>query len=142
MVMLRDGHPTLLGFASNATIKMKIISITPPAVEGGSEKNVTNMENAVWRTMAPPVLKTLSALTMTVQYDSAVYPEIVTLVNLNDDVELEFPDGATLDFRGWAQSFTPSEHVEGEQPTAELVVMPSLLNASGVETAPVYTAPV
>ena len=139
MGIMCDGHPTKLGFASNATIKMKIKSITPPAIEGGSEKNTTNMENTAWRTACPPVLKTLGPTTMTVQYDSAVLPEIFDLVNVPDDITITYPDLSTLVFRGWAQSFTPGEHVEGEEPLAEVRVVPGLLSAAGAETAPVYT---
>jgi len=51
-----------------------------------------------------------------------------------------FPDGATLAFWGWLDEFTPGAAVEGEQPEADITVICSNQNDSGVETAPVLTA--
>ena len=97
------------------------------------------MLNSTWRTRNPKALITLANAKMTVAYDPACYPEIVALTNVNNLITVTFPDGSTLAFWGWLDSFTPGENTEGEQPTAEIEIVPSNQNASGVETAPVHT---
>ena len=136
---LDDGHQTLISFAADPTVLFYEKSVTPPGIDGGGEVDVTVMENSTWRTRNPKALVTLSNASMTVAYDPATYPEIIALVNVNTLITVTFPDGDTLAFWGWLNTFTPGEHVEGEQPTAEIEVIPSNQNASGVETAPVHS---
>jgi len=58
-------------------------------------------------------------------------------VNQNQEIVLTYPDGETLTFWGWLDGYAPNEMSEGEQPTAEVTVICSNQNNSGVETAPV-----
>ena len=136
---LDDGYQTLMSFALDPTVKFFEKAVTPPGIDGGGEVDTTTMLNAVFRTRNPKALITLTPASMTAAYDPAVYPEIVALVNKNNLITLTFPDGDTLAFFGWLNTFTPGEHVEGTQPTATVEVIPSNQNASGVETAPVHT---
>jgi hypothetical protein len=99
------------------------------------------MLNTTYRTKNPKALITMAPLSMTCAYDPACYSSILTLINVNNLITVTFPDGSTLAFWGWLNSFTPGGCVEGEQPTADVEVIPSNQNDSGVETAPVYTAP-
>jgi len=136
---LDDGYQTLVSFASDPTVLFYEKTVTPPGVDGGGETDTTTMLNTVWRTRNPKALITLSNGSMVVAYDPACFPEIIALVNVNNLITITFPDGDTLAFWGWLDSFTPGEHTEGEQPTAEITIVPSNQNASGVETAPVHT---
>lgn len=136
---LDDGYQTLISFAADPTVLFYEKTVTPPGVDGGGEVDTTTMLNSAWRTRNPKALITLSNAAMTVAYDPATYPEIVALVNVNNLITVTFPDGDTLDFWGWLNTFTPGEHQEGEQPTADIEIIPSNQNASGVETAPVHT---
>lgn len=136
---LDDGHQTLISFASDPTVLFYEKEVTPPGVDGGGEIDTTVMANTTWRTKSPKSLISLSESSTTVAYDPACYPEIIALVNVNNLITITFPDGDTLAFWGWLNSFTPGANVDGEQPTAEIEIIPSNQNASLVETAPVHT---
>lgn len=137
---LDDGYQTLISFAADSTVKFYEKSVTPPGVDGGGEVDTTTMLNTTWRTRNPKALITLSEASFTVAYDPACYPEVVALVNVNTLITITFPDGDTLAFWGWLNTFTPGELVEGTQPTAEITVIPSNQDDEGAETAPVHTA--
>lgn len=136
---LDDGYQTLVSFAADPSVKFYEKTVTPPGIDGGGEVDTTTMLNAAYRTRNPKALITMSNAQMMVAYDPACYPEIVALVNVNNLITVTFPDGDTLAFWGWLNTFKPGEHAEGEQPTAEIEIIPSNQNASGVETAPVHT---
>lgn len=134
-----DGYQTLVSFAADPTVLFFEKTVTPPGIDGGGEVDTTTMLNTTWRTRNPKALITLSNASMTVAYDPAVFPEIINLVNVNNLITVTFPDGDTLAFFGWLNTFTPGDNVEGEQPTADIEIIPSNQNASGDETAPVHS---
>lgn len=137
---LDDGYQTLVSFAQDPTVLFYEKTVTPPGVSGGGETDTSLMQNTTWRTRNPKALITMTPASMTVAYDPATYPEIIALVNVNNLITVTFPDGDTLAFWGWLDEFVPGEHQEGEQPTAEITIIPSNQNSSGAETAPVHTA--
>ena len=137
--ILNDGHQTLISFAADTTVLFSEKSVTPPGIDGGGEIDTTVMANTTWKTKNPKSLVALGNAQMTVAYDPECYPEVIALVNVNNLITVTFPDGDTLAFWGWLNTFTPGEHVEGEQPTAEIEIIPSNLNDSAVETAPVHS---
>jgi hypothetical protein len=140
MARLDDGHQTLVSFAADTDVLFYEKTVTPPGIDGGGENDTSLMQNSTWRTRAPKALKTLTNASMTVAYDPAAYDEAVALIGVNTLVTVTFPDGATVAFWGWLNTFTPGEHVEGEQPTADIEIIPSNQNASLAETGPAYTA--
>lgn len=139
MARIDDGYQTLVNFAADETVKFWEKSVTPPGMDGGGETDTTTMLNTTYRTRNPKALVTMTNAKMTVSYDPEIYSEILSLINVNNLITITFPDGSTLAFWGWLNSFTPGECAEGEQPTAEIEIIPSNQNASGVETAPVHT---
>lgn len=134
-----DGFATLIGFAEDSDVQMWEKEVTPPGVSGGGENDTSTMQNTTWRTKSPKGLISLSESSLEVAYDPAVYDEIISMVNVNQLITITFPDDATLAFWGWIDEFTPNALVEGEQPSASVKIIPSNQNASGVETAPVYS---
>jgi len=86
-------------------------------------------------------LITLTEASLSAAYDPEVYDDILSMLNVNQLITITFADSATLAFWGWINEFTPGASVEGEQPTADVTIIPSNQNDSGVETAPVYSAP-
>jgi len=139
MAALQDGYQSLISFAADTTVLFYEKELTPPGVDGGGAIDQTTMLNSTWRTKAPKSLADLTTVNVTVTYDPACYPEAIALVNVNNLITVTFPDGDTLAFWGWLNKFTPGKLAEGEKPTAEIEVIPSNLNASGVETAPAHT---
>ncbi len=61
------------------------------------------------------------------------------MINVNQVITVTFPDGDTLQFWGWLQTFTPGEMVEGEQPTAEVTITPGNIDDAQAEVGPTHT---
>lgn len=137
---LDDGFATLITFANAPSIRVYEKEVTPPGASGGGENDTTTMRNTAWRTRAPKKLKTLTPMSLSVAYDPQVYEDIENQVNVNQAITISFPDGSSLVIWGWIDEFTPGAIVEGEQPTADMTIIPSNQDASGDEIAPAYTA--
>jgi hypothetical protein len=135
-----DGFSTTIEFSAGASSGILLYekSLTPPGVDGGGEIDITTMLNTAYRTRSPKALITLAECTFEAAYDAAVYPQILAMVNVNQSIVITFPDATTLTFWGWLDKFIVNEHNEGEQPTATVTIVPSNVNGSGVETAPVH----
>lgn len=140
MAIMLDGFSTTIAFAADSSLLFEVKELTPPPIEGGGGIDVTTMSNTAWRTMSPKSLKTLGQMSLVVAYDPESYDEQASLVNTNNLVTITFPDTTTLAFYAYVESFTPGPNTEGEQPTATIVITPTLRHSStGAETAPVYT---
>lgn len=137
--ILNDGHSTILTFDNISNVNFLEKEVTPPGADGGGENDITTMRNVRWRTRQSKKLLTLTSLSITVAYDPAIMDDVVDQFQVNQLVTVTYPDGSTLDFFGWIDSFVPGTNVEGEQPTAELVVIPSNQDLNENEIAPVYT---
>jgi hypothetical protein len=138
MSYLQDGFSTTISFSDNPTILLDEVEITPPGIEGGGEISQTSMNNTAWRTSAPKSLKTLANSEISAGYGADTYGEIVAMLQTNQLITVTFPDGSTIVFWGWLDTFVPDALVEGERPTASLTIIPSNLDASNAETAPVF----
>lgn len=140
MVRLDDGFSTTIGFGTSSfTLFEK--TVQPPGFDGGGEIDTTNMQNTAWRTRQPKQLITLTESTLTVAFDTAIFGECISSINVNQLITITFPDTATLAFWGWMNTFEPDEFAEGEQPEAECGIMCSNEDNTPSEVAPVYTAP-
>lgn len=137
---LEDGFATKYTFGTQTTSLMKEKTLTPAGMEGGGAIDQSTMHNTAYRTAKPKTLKNMTPSNATVSYDPGVYADIINMINVNQLITITFPDDSTVAFYGWLDSFVPNEHVEGEQPTAEITIIPSLLDGTNTETAPVYTA--
>lgn len=139
MSIMTDGFATTIIFGSvSSGVTLSAIleekSVTPPGLEAGGEIDVTSMRNTSYRTKAPKTLKNITNTSFTAAYDPDVYDEIKdNILGSNQQIELTFPDSSTISFYGWLNSFTPNENTEGEQPTAECVIIASSRDASGNE---------
>jgi len=149
MTIQSDGYQTTVDFSSSEISSDVIIisimeekEVTPPGVAGGGANDASTMRNETWRTMSPKSLKTLTPVTIVIAYDPALYDEMVAMVNDNQLITITFPDDSTLAFWGWIDEFTPNANIEGEQPTANITIIPSNQDAddNNAEVAPVFTA--
>lgn len=142
MTRLDDGHSTTILFAAGPSggVEFWEKEVAPPGMDGGGPNDTTTMLNTLYRTQSPKKLITMTDATLTVAYDPLVLDDIKSIINENTLITITFPDGSTWVFWGWLNSFIPDALVEGEQPTASVVIHPSNQNASLVETAPVYAA--
>jgi len=142
MARIDDGHPTTLAFAeaSSGVTVFWVKELTPPGISGGGENDTSTMANSTWRTRSPKSLKTLSPASFVAAIDAAILDEMVSMVGVNQQITITFPDSSTWVFWGWIDEFTPNNFVEGEQPTANMTIIPSNQDGSGAEIAPVYSA--
>lgn len=140
MARIDDGYQTTISFSLESAVQFWEKAVTPPGLEGGGEVDTTTMANSEYRTRNPKALITMSNMTSTSAYDPAVYSSILSMLNQNQQITVTFPDSSTLTFWGWIDSFVPGELVEGEQPTAEVTIIPSNQDDNGDEQAPVYAA--
>lgn len=147
--ILTDGFKTTITFTSSALASAALVTelmeeqeITPPGISGGGPNDTTSMRNSEWRTRYPKQLKTLTAAPLTIKYDPELYDLINDMINDNQEITVTFPDESTLVFWGWVDSFTPNACVEGEQPTAAMVLEPSNMDGDNdnAEIAPAYAA--
>lgn len=139
--ILEDGHSTLVSFSEEPAVLMKVISATPPTVDGRGAIEIHTMENVDWVTKAPKKLKDLGNASITVAYDPAVLDQIIAMVNVKQMITWHFPDGDQWSFPGYLNSFSPGELVEGERPTAECEIIPTNAHpVTGAELGPEHTA--
>lgn len=136
---LDDGFSTKIAFAADPDVSFWEKTVQPPGIDGGDPIDTTTMHNTAWRTMAARALKTLTESSLTVAYDPVVYDQIIALVNVEGAITVHFPNGDTLDFFGFLQTFEPDSNEEGSQPEATITIVPTNVDPSdGAEAAPNY----
>lgn len=138
MGRLDDGFATLITFALKPSVKFYEKTVTPPGRDGGGGNPTFTMRSTKWRTQSPKKLKTMTPMTGKVAYDTVCEGDVDDMINQNQLITVTYPDGSSDDFYGWLDKFIPDEIVEGAQPTATITVEPSMQDADGVETDPVY----
>jgi len=114
-------------------------SITPPGLDGGDAIDTTTHSNTAYRTKHQRSLKEITDGSCTVVYDPDAWASIVAAINDNVLITFTFPDGSSVSVYGYLKSFIPNEYVEGEQATAECVIVVTNWNHNtGAEYGPVY----
>lgn len=139
--MLRDGYSTTITIANLPLVKLYEKSVTYGATSLGGGIDVTTMRNSSFVTMAPKSLKTEEPLTLTVAYATEALDDIMAQMGVNQQITVTLPDTSYWTFWGFIDSFTPSAHTPGEQPTADISIVKSNMNTDWVETGPVYYPP-
>lgn len=146
MARITDGFPTtvsLLVGNSGDTVESVLFwekTVTPPGVQGGGPNDTTTMRNTRWRTRQAKKLLTLSEAGMTCAYDPALYSTIMSVVQVNRRWQVDFPDGSAIRIWAWLDEFTPNEVSEGEQPDADVTVIPSNQDNTSTEVGPEFIA--
>ena len=136
-ILMGDGFSTKIAFAADPNISFFERTVQPPGVDGGDAIEITTMHNTTWRSMQPRSLLTLSSSSITAYYDPSVYNEIIALINVETDITVHFPDGDTLAFFGFLQSFEPGDHEEGSPPECTIIITPTNIDpADGSEAGP------
>jgi len=139
MSLLTDGFKTLIGFSLNGTVLFEEIEVTPFGYAGGGGIEVSTMRNTRARTKVGKQLLDVTDMALTVAYDPTKEVAIRTMMQSNQQITVTLPTGNTKVFWGFLDEFQPGPHVEGERPTADVVLIASNRNNSGVETLPSHT---
>lgn len=138
---LDDGFRTLISFGGAFGVTLWEKEVTPPGMDGGGPVDTTTMRNSFWRTRNPRWLITLTDLAATVAYDPFFYTTALTFMNVNTFLDVQFPDTAIVSFWGFLDKWTPNPNREGEQPTANIIIVPTNQDENGFEVNPVYVGP-
>ncbi len=128
MAFLNDGFSTVVtvSLTPSLILTLREKEVQPPDLDGGGPIETTTMRNTLVRTKQPKKLTTIGDLVMHCQYDPAEYAAFILGHGQRIGFcSVTFPDGSTLGFFGWVESFKPSSHKEGEFPTAEVKIIPS-----------------
>ena len=139
MSRIDDGFPTLISFSaldSGVSLKLWEKEVTPPGMDGGGPNDTTNMRNTLYRTRSPKKLISLATMTFTAMYDPTVFAQLLSVLNVNQQITITFPDDTTLIFWGWLDKFVPNAVAEGSPPTANCTIEPSNQDSTGAEVAP------
>lgn len=137
--LMKDGYSTTITLAnldSSAFIAvLEEKSLTPPGVDGGDAIDTTTMRNNNYKTKAAQSLKEMLNASFTAAYNPEAYNDIVGEINVVQKITVSFPGSlGEIVFWGFVKSFTPNEHTPGEQPTAEIEIVPTSENSAGSET--------
>ena len=133
---LKDGFSTTVNI-TGAGVTFFEIETQPPGLDGGEPINITTMRNTALRTRAPRHLYDVTPVSIRAAYDPTVIDTIKSIINSNRSIVTTMPDGATITWWGYLQRFIPEPNREGQQPVAAITLVPTNLNGTGVETAPV-----
>lgn len=137
-IRLDDGFSSIIGFSLDASVHVYEKTIKPPGIHAGGAVDTTTMRNTAYRTANPKRLKTLSESTVKVAYATTVLAQMLAMVGKNQQITVTFSDGSSWNFFGWIDEFTPGDLVEGQQPEAEMKLIPSNQDNTGTEQAPTY----
>ena len=109
-------------------------------MSGRGPIDLTSMRNIQAVTKWPKQLVDFTNLTSSVQWDPVFWTQVCASVLLkNQSIFVKFPNLQTLTFYGWADTFEPNDHREGEVPLANLTVISSNINPQGAEILPVLS---
>lgn len=139
-IKLDDGYSTVVTIALDPDIAFWEKTVTPPGIDIGDAIDTTTMHNDAWRTKAPRHLKDLTEMTITAAYDPNMFSLALAVCGVPTTITVTFPDGTTYAFYGYFKSFIPQEMSEGEQPEAEITIVPTNYDpVARVEAAPTLT---
>lgn len=141
MSFLKDGFSTKVVFSLVPLAKVRAKRVTPPGLDGGGPIATDTMHNTATRTKSPKALITMTSLVFSAKYDPAAYDDMLLMINVNQLIEVDFPDGSILQFWGYVDKFMPGEHVEGDMPLATITIEPTNEDDNDEEALPIYTAP-
>lgn len=142
MPMLVDGFNTTIAFPS-AGIMFIEKEVTPPGLDAGGNIDQTAMRNTKWRTGNPKYLVTMTKMDIKAKYDPFVYPTILAQLGRNQAIRLAFPSltmatARFITFYGWLDKFMPEALKEGDEPLANMEIIPSN-QSGGTETPPIFS---
>lgn len=133
---LRDGFGTLYTFANDPDISLWEKEATPTGMDNGEPIDQTTFHNTTYETAWPQSLTKITNGSFLAAYDPAVENQILAQIGSNQEVTTTFNDGSTKAFWGYLKSFIPQRHTKGAQPTAEVEIVATNLDASFAEYGP------
>lgn len=143
MPIMKDGFPTIfVNLGGGEGIEFYEKRIKPPSLDGRAKIDTTGMRNQNFVTSWPRALIETGDATLTVAWAPAYWNRVRLLINGGRGnlgrkpvfITLRFPDGEEMGFYATINKFEPNEHVEGEQPTANMTITIHNVNQLNVES--------
>lgn len=134
-----DGHSTLLLITGSTDICFWEKTVKPPGMDGGDPIDTTTMHNVTWRTQVPRSLVTMTPCNLTAAYDAEMWCTVPSVINVNTEMLVRFPNGDMVGFFGFLQSVEPQDHSEGAQPEVNIVIGITNMDTDLAEQAPVWS---
>ena len=120
------------------------ITLGAIGVDGGEKLEAVCLDNTEWMTYLPQTLKSVPDMGFTGKFDPTEWQGIVDEVNVNQLITINFSyqgnDLGSIAFWGYLKAFTPNEGAIGTRWDATGTIVCTNMNASDVETGPVYSA--
>lgn len=134
-----DGYSTRIALANKPAINFWEKTAKASGVDTGDPIKQSTMLNNRWHTYAARSLVNVTPTTLTAAYDPDVISDILGQLGVNQSITVHFPDGSQWSFWGFVRNFEPQELKEGEQPEAQVELVPTNTDNSGVESGPLFT---
>ncbi len=122
-IPIKEGFSSKIAFALDPDISLWEKSVTPPSLDGGEPVPSTTMHNALYRTQRARTLVTIGNISGKCEYDPAVWDQIMSIINVEGSITVEWRDGSTLDLFGYLQKFEFSELTEGGEAEATYTIV-------------------
>jgi hypothetical protein len=137
MAYALEGLGTTITLGSSS---LCLVSIAGLGIDGGEKLPATCLDNSDWMTYLPQTLVDVPNLSFTAAYDPSEFAALVAEVNVNQQITINFaaPLGS-ITFWGFLKSLTPGEGTYGSRWEATGEISCTNMNASNVETGPVYS---
>ena len=142
MPIMKDGFPTIfVDIGGGEGIEFYEKRVKPPSLDGRAKIDTSGMRNQNFITSWPRALRESGDATLVVAWDPAYWNRVRLLINGGMGnagrgprlMLLRFPDGQSMQFYATINKFEPNEHVEGEQPTANMTITIHNVNPLNVE---------
>ena len=119
---------------------LKYITLGSPGYDGGDGIDNTTLDNTEFVSKQPQELKEVTNFTFSCLYAPNNLAAIEAEINKNQSLHLSLVGLGGITFWGFLKSWTPEEGEKGSawKATGEVVV--TNMNATNVETGPVYAA--
>lgn len=139
--MIGEGYQVLIVLDGDPDIEFEEQEVTPPSLMMDEFIDRTTNHNAAVRTKQPSSLYDVGPITATVTYDAMVLNSIKAIIGVNTTCTVVFPNGDAWACYAALKEFKPAAMVRGQQPKAEVVIVPTNMDPSDCsEAEPVFLA--
>lgn len=119
---------------------LKYVTLGFPGVDNGDPIDNTTLDNTTWMTKQAQKLKEATSVSFSALLDPTDWDNFVSECGNEQLLSENFSGVGTLQFWGYLRNVEAEEGEKGSPWTITGEIIPTLMNASSVETAPVWTS--
>ncbi len=131
------------GLGTTLTIgsaSLDYITLSGMGLDGGEPIDCTTLSNSEVRTSLPQTLYSIPNLSFTATFEPTEFDLLVSEINENKALTLDYDGTGQIVFWGYLKSFTPEQGAVGERWSCSGEIVVTNMNSSGQETVPVYSS--